>query len=71
MPNPKPNMKGLTRGKGKALKALGVEALAEGEVSYTLRVRTTEPVRDWLKGLGAKRIGELLERAYEEAQTNA
>lgn len=47
---------------------LGVEPLEKGEVSRVIRVRTKEPIHEWLKELGAKRIGELLERAYEDAQ---
>lgn len=47
---------------------LGVEPLEAGEVSRVIRVRAKKPVHEWLKGLSAKRIGELLEQAYEEAK---
>jgi hypothetical protein len=64
MPNPKPNTKGLRPNPHR----LGVELLKEDEVSATFRIRTKASVHGWLKGLGAKKIGELLERAYEEAR---
>lgn len=62
MPNSKPNTSGLRPNPHK----LGVEPLEEGEVSRVIRVRAKEPVHDWLKELNAKKIGDLLERAYEE-----
>ncbi len=47
----------------------GVEALGEGEVSRTIRVRAKEPVHEWLKGLSPKRIGELLEEACQKSRS--
>lgn len=40
MPSSAPNTKGLTKGKGKAFKALGVKLLEKDEASKTVRIRT-------------------------------
>lgn len=66
MPNPKPNTKGLTRGKGKALEALGVEPLEEDEISKPVRVRAARAVHNRLSGMSAKQIGRLLEAALAQ-----
>ncbi len=65
MPNPKPNTRGLTKGKGRALEALGVEALAEGEATWTIRVRGESSLRERLRGYNPKQIGDILERALD------
>ncbi|MDQ3397367.1 MAG: hypothetical protein M3511_06255 [Deinococcota bacterium] len=63
MPNRRPDTRNLTRGKGRALEALGVEALGQGEISKPVRVRAPLRVHMHLKNMTAREIGELLERA--------
>lgn len=54
--------RGLTKGKGKALEALGVEKLADGEVSKPVRIRASYEVHQRLKEMTAREIGDLLEQ---------
>jgi hypothetical protein len=63
MPNPAPNTKGLTRGKGSALEALGVEPLKKDEVSKPVRIRASAEVHKRLQQISAKEIGDLMTKA--------
>ena len=65
MPNPSPDTGNLTRGKGKALEALGVEALEPDETSFVVRVRGPEGLRERLRTLSPKEIGTALRRGLE------
>lgn len=67
MPNPDPDTSGLTRSKGRALEALGVEALAPGERSFVVRVRGREALEKRLQAMSPKEIGKALERRLELA----
>jgi hypothetical protein len=48
--------------------ALGVVPLAAGEASKPVRVRASVEVHEWLKGMNAAQVGEVLTRAYRDAQ---
>ncbi len=61
MPNPQPKTEGLRPNP----KALGVEPLAEGELSRPVRIRASREVHERLKGMSAAEIGKLLEKALK------
>ncbi len=48
--------------------ALGVVPLAAGEASKPVRVRASVEVHEWLKDMNAAQVGEVLTRAYRDAQ---
>jgi hypothetical protein len=58
--------RGLTKGKGKALAALGVEPLAEGEVSRPVRIRASRQTHERLALMSAREVGALVTRALAE-----
>lgn len=47
--------------------ALGVVPLAAGEASKPIRVRASIEVHDWLKGMSAAQVGEVLTYAHQQA----
>ncbi len=59
MPNPNPNTKGLRPNPH----TLGVEKLAEGEVSRPVRIRGSRELHERLKEMSAKEIGQVLKQA--------
>ena len=59
MPNPKPDRRGLRPNPH----TLGVEPLAEGELSRPVRVRASRALHERLRAMSAREIGEVLERA--------
>ena len=65
MPNPSPDTSNLTKGKGKALEALGVVALEPGESSFVVRVRGPADLKAKLRAMSPKEIGEALWRGLE------
>lgn len=65
MPNPKPKTEHLPRGTKRQLEALGVEALEPGEASFVVRVRGSESLRETLRGLSPKEIGEVVKAGLE------
>ena len=62
MPNPNPKTEHLPVATKKQLEALGVTALAPGEISFMVRVRGTKKLQKALRERSPKEIGELLER---------
>ncbi|WP_412026916.1 hypothetical protein [Deinococcus yunweiensis] len=51
-------------------KALGVVPLASDEQSQTRRIRASTEVHQWLRGLSASQLGELLTDIYKERHAN-
>lgn len=50
---------------GTHLAALGVEPLAQGEATDTVRVRTETAALAWFKGLSAPERGQIVKQAYD------